>query len=183
LDFPHFSYSSHQSQFNAFKDGAGIKAFKVPAGIENLKEIENLKAATKGLAEKGSSMAQDIKVPDVKMPDTLTLTKDLKTPEMKMPDVKPQGTATASSSSKPTDKPSVASSAKEKQQITKIVANDRVKVDQAFESDSEDSKMLAKGLSGKVVEIDEEGDALIDFKKPVGQQYVSKNSFSKLVKE
>ena len=47
-------------------------------------------------------MAQDIKVPDVKMPDTLTLTKDLKTPEMKMPDVKPQGTATASSSSKPT---------------------------------------------------------------------------------
>ena len=31
----------------------------------------------------------------------------------------------------------------------------QVKVDQAFESDSEDSKMLAKGLSGKVVEIDE----------------------------
>lgn len=46
-------------------------------------------------------MAKDIKVPEVQMPDTSTLTKDVKMPEMKMPDVKPQGSATSSSGAKP----------------------------------------------------------------------------------
>ena len=63
---------------------------------------------------------------------------------------------------------------------TKFKVSDEVTVTEKFESASDPVAMLEKGLKGKVLEIDGDGDALIKFEGSTGEQYVSKADFNKL---
>lgn len=63
-----------------------------------------------------------------------------------------------------------------------LSVNDEVCVEQAFLSENELGEMLlTKGLVGRVLSIDEDGDANVDFGKDIGEsQWVSTNNFLRL---
>jgi hypothetical protein len=139
----------------------------------------------------------NLKMPDVpKMPE-IPSTANLKMPDLPklpMPDVsKPPAAPSTKPDSKPKDTTPDASTkveSKAKESKAKPAATqrggfkvkDEVSVAAPFESANEDPKKLDKGLRGKVLDIDADGDALIDFKGAIGQQFVPKDQFDKLEK-
>ena len=202
-------WGEFQKQLKEFQGGGGIKSFKVPdtgiIGEEAKKITEQAKAAAGKAAEQTKDLTkQGVQVPkmelpkDVQMPK-MELPKELpKMPKMELPKELPKAPKDAK---KPDDKPQRTSPApavvpkaddlkamgKEKQgaapskgKETKFKVSDEVTVTENFESESDPVAMLEKGLKGKVLEIDGDGDALIKFEGSTGEQYVSKADFNKL---
>ena len=58
--------------------------------------------------------------------------------------------------------------------------NDKVLVEEPIEASFEDTPDLPKGTVGKVLSIDAEGDAYIDFGEMIGKQWVASAQFDKL---
>ena len=205
-------WGEFQKQLKEFQGGGGIKSFKVPdtgiIGEEAKKMTEQAKAAAGKVAEQTQDLTkQGVQVPkmelpkDVQMPK-MELLKDLpKMPKMELPKELPKAPKEAK---KPDDKPQRTSPApavvpkaddlkamgekkqgaamKAKGKETKLKVSDEVTVKEKFESASDPVAMLEKGLKGKVLEIDGDGDALIKFEGSTAEQYVSKADFSKLSK-
>jgi len=64
--------------------------------------------------------------------------------------------------------------------LSPFAVNDKVLVEEPIEASFENTPDLPKGTVGKVLSIDAEGDAYIDFGEMIGKQWVSAAQFDKL---
>jgi len=69
---------------------------------------------------------------------------------------------------------------KKVKEVNMITKGDVVEVLETFKSDSDPRKELRFGEVGTVTSIDEDGDALVRFEPPTGNQYVVKENFGKV---
>jgi len=65
----------------------------------------------------------------------------------------------------------------------KLAVGDKVRISHAFESGSEGGGKLNAGLIGTVKQVDEDGDAMVDFGSGGGEQWILAGNFPNLSKE
>ena len=65
----------------------------------------------------------------------------------------------------------------------KLAVGDKVRISHAFESANEDGGKLKKGLIGTVKQVDEDGDAEVDFGVDGGEHWILSGNFRKLSKD